>query len=482
MKSTDNHRHTLYALTFTEFWDRFCYYGIQALLVLYLTKNFLFSDNQAYSLYGTFTALTFASTILGGMLADRLIGSKKAIMIGTVLIIGANILLLFPGKIFMYLGLAVLISGIGLLKPNNASLVGSLHENNEAKREGAFSIFYIGMNAGALLGPLFYGYIAHDYGWHYGFAMSAIGMLLALITIYLVNITPTKQQLGNVSKYVWLRLTTGQAVYLGIAAIIGLFFLLILHAEFFGKLLGFIALITIIGLAIVATKSEPIDRNRIIGLSLLAFFCIFFFACSLQTATTLTLFIERNVNRDILGIHLPTMIFLSLQPLCIILTAPFMAKAWNLLEGTGYYPSAAVKITLGLILAALGFAIFSLAATPANLHHHLALIWLVLGNLILGLGELCVFPAALSAISQLAPINLRSTMMGVLFLSLAFSGYLAGAIAKLVSVENLEAQNHALQVNYAQAFIEIALVTFSISLIMLCINPIIKRLLYQPQP
>ena len=467
MAHSNTHHRGLYVLTFAEFWDRFSFYGLQAVLVLYATQALLFTDNKAYALYGVFTALTFATTVLGGILADRLLGMRQTIIMGAGLVIVGNSLLFLAGQHFLYLGLSLLICGIGLFKPNSASYVGALYKDTEAKSERAFSIFYAGMNAGALLGPLIYGYIAHCCGWLYGFGLSALGMLIPLAIFLCAKIKEVTDQQYS------MRLSARMALYAGLFITIALFMLLLQHPSFFGRLLIFIGLATIIGLSIAAFNSTKLDRKRILGLSVLVFFCIFFFAASLQTATTLTLFIERDVSRTILGFTIPTAMFLSIEPFFIILTAPLIGLFWTFLERKNCDPSYADKIASGLILAAASLAIFALAALYHDKANHLSLAYIVLGNLLLGLGELCVLPVALSAIAQLAPAYMRSTMMGILFLALAFSSYLAGVIASLVSND---ANSYAV-VNYAQAFIEIAVVTSLVGLIMLLINIKLRVLL-----
>lgn len=467
---TDNTAHPrgLYVLTLAEFWDRFSFYGLQAILVLYTTQALRFTDDQAYALYGTFTALTFATTVLGGILADRLLGMRQTIIMGASLVILANGLLFLIGQNFLYLGLSLLICGIGLFKPNSACYVGALYKNTEAKSERAFSIFYAGMNAGALLGPLVYGYIAHRYGWLYGFGLSALGMLSSLAIFLQTKITLIE------GTQPYARLAVKTAIYITLFIVIALFTLLLQHTIFFGKLLLFIGLITTIGLSIAAFNSNELDRKRILGLSALVFFCIFFFAASLQTATTLTLFIERDVSRTIFDFNIPTAMFLSIEPFFIILSAPLVGFFWTFLERKHCDPSYAAKVAIGLMLAAASFAIFALAAMHNSKSDHVSLIYLLVGNLLLGIGELCILPVVLSAISQLAPIRMRSTMMSIFFLSLAFSGYLAGAIATLVS----NAANSPVTVNYTQAFVEIAAITLLISLIMFVVNIKLRRWLH----
>jgi POT family proton-dependent oligopeptide transporter len=462
----------LYVLTFAEFWDRFSFYGLQAVLVLYATQAMLFTDNQAYALYGVFTALTFATTVLGGILADRFFGMRQTIIMGASLVIVGNSLLFLAGQHFLYLGLSLLICGIGLFKPNSASYVGALYKDTEAKSERAFSIFYAGMNAGALLGPLTYGYITNRYGWLYGFGLSAIGMLSSLIIFLCTKIRAAEDKLS------FVRLHVRTIIYITLLFVITLFTLLLQNPGFLGRLLIFIGLATVIGLSIAAFKSNEDDRKKILSLGILIFFCIFFFAASLQTATTLTLFIEREVSRTILGFNIPTAMFLSIEPFFIILTAPLIGLFWIFLERKNCDPSYATKVASGLILAAASFAVFSLASLYNDKADQLSLIYIILGNFLLGIGELCVLPVALSAIAQFAPTHMRSTMMGILFLALAFSGYLAGVMASLVSND---ANSHAV-VNYAQAFIEIAAITFLAGLIMFVVNIKLRVLLRKSAP
>lgn len=462
----------LYVLSFAELWDRFSYYGIQAMLVLYVTKIFLFSDDKAYGLYGAFTALAFATTVIGGILADRLLGFRYSVVVGALLIIIANIFLIFNSQQMMYFGLSLMICGIGLFKPNNASFVGTLYDPKDTRREAGFSIFYIGMNAGALLGPLVYGYIAVHYGWHLGFAIGAAGMIIALFLFFLRG-----KYFNHVKNDINIKKYSLQLFYCLLLVTVGLFDVLMQHTYLFGNLLVIIGILTISGLLLLAARLEKLERYRLSGLCLLSFFCIFFFACSLQTATSLTFFIERNIDRHIFGIQIPTMMFLSLEPFFIILSAPFLGYFWTWLGRIDCNPVASTKVALGLFLGALSFLIFSIAATVTP-HQHLPLLWIVVGNLILGLGELCIVPAVISAITEFAPRNLCGTMMGILFLALAFSGYLSGVIAKIISDKNVMQHNQTDLVNYAHAFMQVCYVTFAISILLFCINPWLKRLLY----
>lgn len=471
----------LYLISLTEFWDRFGFYGLQALLVLYVTKVLLFSDSAAYSLYGTFTALTFATGIVGGLLADRFLGARHAILLGGVLMVVGNFLLFFPGLTGMYFGLSVLIIGIGLFKPNNANYVGALYEKTDVRREGGFSLFYMAMNAGALLGPVLYGVISSHYGWHLSFLISAIGTAIAL-AIFIIKHHPEtsveKASNFRVHRALWLGITSLHVVYAGVFIAIFLLVYLLQHSDIFGSLLILVGIITLIGIAVIAIKNDSVTRNHIIGITILSFFCLFFFAGSLQTATTLTLFIERNINRTFFEMKIPTMMFLSLEPFFIIIIAPFVARVWTRLARAGHDLFPSTKILIGLSLAVISFSIFALSASLSQIEQgRWPLLLVVLGNATLGLGELCILPVVFSTLTRVIPIHLRGTMMGVAFLAFAYSGYLAGAFAKIISAHSVVSIHQHTVVNYSKAFIQVSISMLVITLVMLCINPWLKRLL-----
>jgi len=368
------------------------------------------------------------------------------------------------------LGLSSMVTGIGLFKPNNANLIGVLYHQDDPRREAGFSILYIAMNIGALLAPLIYGYTVEHHGWHYGFAISAIGMLCALcFFLYkeknngLASHNPTPK---------------AQSVFyvLLIGAIL-LFAFLMQYTHIFGHLLTGIGLITLAGLLLYSFKLTMPERKRLLSLTILCFFCIFFFACSLQTFTSLTLFIERDVNRQLFGVELSTMAFLALEPLFIVLAGPVLAWVWTRLGERKKDPSPGAKISIGLLLAGLSFAVFSFAANSTE-HAYMAIVYIILGNLLLAIGELCVSPVVIAAITHLAPVQMRGTMMGVFFLAIAYSGYLAGAIANLMHAEQQVGQaGVAVMTTYSDSLIEVCYITIAIAVVLFAINPLLKRMM-----
>lgn len=472
------HPQGLWWLMFAEFWDRFCFYGIQAMLVLFLTKQLGMSDVLAYAIYGSFTALTFGVTILGGIAADRLLGFRKAIVAGALLMIVGNLLLLTLSIHTLFIGLALIIAGTGLFKPNNASLVGALYHDLDSRRDSGFSLFYIAMNAGGILGPVSYGLLSIWFGWSACFGATALGMGIALFIIFIKKRKLLEHQSNrkiNLHKSIWLGIKIEVYLFILLGLLIAAFIILLRRSDLFNHVIDMVGIITFISILWLAFRSESTERKHILGLLTLSVIAIAFFACSLQTATTLTLFIEREVNRQILGINVPTMAFLSLEPLFIIILAPFVAKLWDYLNQKSWNPSSPMKMSFGIFAAALSFICFALASGCRQENTCHALLWVIVGNIPLGLGELLIFPAALSAIATYAPLRLRGTMMGVYFLSLAFGGFFAGLIASFISMSHPTTYTSNQLFDYTQAFIEIAKVTAVIGLIVFILSFWIQR-------
>ena len=474
------HPQGLWWLTLTEFWDRFSFYGIQALLVLYLTKRLGLGDGQAYIIYGGFTALTFAGTIFGGVVADKFIGFYKALVTGIVLMVLGNLFLLTLSAHTLYLGLAFITAGISLFKPNNASLIGALYHDNDARRDSGFSLFYMGMNAGAILGPLSYGFLSLHLGWSAGFTLTTIGMSGALICVLLkrrhLKELHTNHKV-SLHKRAWVGIQLEIYLLLALAGIVAVCVLLLQNGKVFSNILDMVGITTLFVLAWIAWKSNEIDRKHIIGLVALSLLAITFFACSLQTATTLMLFIDRDIDRQVFGVTIPTMAFLSLEPFFIILLAPIVAKIWDFLKQKRHDISPPRKMSYGIFFAAISFVFFAIASLCHQAQDCRALVWVVIGNIPLGLGELLIFPVALSAIANFAPLRLRGTMMGVFFLALAFGGFFAGIIANLISSENHIAIAHSYTIDYTHAFLNIAMVTAGIGVFVWGLSFWLKRFL-----
>ncbi len=387
----------LYLLSATEMWERFSYYGMRALLVLYLTKSLVdgglgFTESNASLLYGVFTGLVYFTPLIGGWLADNYIGQRRSITIGAITMILGQLCLFYESNLtFLYLGLFLLVIGNGFFKPNISVIVGKLYSPEDIRRDSAYTIFYMGINIGAFFSPLVAGYFALQYGFRYGFLVAAMGLLIGLI-LY--------QVLGK---------------------------------HFLGEL----------GLkpdAVVSKeKEEPQEltkeeKDRVRVILIFVLFSIFFFAGFEQAGSSMTLYTNKYIDRMVGGFEIPTAWFQSVNPLFIVIFAPILLMLWTRLSLSGKNPSIPVKMSLGMILLGIGFFVLYGAvlqrggdvedeAIKANL------LFMVMAYFFHTLGELCLSPIGLSMVSKLAPVKLASLMMGFWLLSSFFANIIGGFLA-----------------------------------------------------
>jgi POT family proton-dependent oligopeptide transporter len=467
-----NQPHGLYTLCFAELVERLSYCGIQSLLVLYLLKALAIPEMQSYSVYGAFVGLTFITSIGAGIIADRVLGLRRAVSLGGVSILLGNMALALPLKHLVYPGLSLIVIGTGFFKPNCAGLVGSLYDNHDRRRDTGYTVYYMWTNIGGLLGPIIYGIIAEQYSWQYSFIISAIGMLVGII-IYQLN----KQQFDTHAELARLNRLSVWLVYLFLPLYALLLWFLLLHPKLVGYLLNTVAVITALAFLAYCIFSQSQERLKVILIVGLILICLGYFALVFQTSTSLTLFIEHYVDRTVLDWKIPAETFVSLEPLFVALGAPIATYFWLRYDKLQYSYLTLVKVSSGLLLGGLGFLTFAATAKYVGLisgeQHAIPL--LMIGNLLIGFGELCIAPAILSFIAHLAPIKFRGTIMGTYYLALAFSGYVAGLIAKTTSAHlTTESLIQATQA-YTNTYLTLASYALSLSLIVFFVARFTKK-------
>lgn len=429
---TTKHPKGLYLLFFTEMWERFSYYGMRGLLILYLTKSYLegglaIDPGKAGMIYGLFAGFVYFTPIIGGWLADNFLGQRKSIMIGGVLMMFGQFSLaaqnVFGGEgdlSFFYLGLFLLIIGNGFFKPNISTIVGALYSPTDKRRDSAFTIFYMGINLGAFLAPLVCGYFAESlfseqvmgpagemvkkYAFQYGFLVAGIGMLLGQVLF----MTTAQKYLGELGKFKKLSKED--------------------KAEAKAN-------------SVPLTKEE---KDRITVIFILTLFVIFFWAGFEQAGGALSLYTDSYINRNVLGFEIPTSWFQSVNPLFIVGLAPLFTILWTRLGNNGKEPSVPVKMGYGMILLGIGFllmvgAVLERGGDNPDAAIKANILWLVGAYLIHTMGELCLSPIGLSMITRLAPVKLASVLMGVWMLSSFIANILSGFTIQYV--ESLGAFN-----------------------------------------
>ncbi|HYU08287.1 MAG TPA: peptide MFS transporter [Gemmatimonadales bacterium] len=387
------HPRGLSTLFFTEMWERFSYYGMRGFLILYMTKALGFTDQHAGLAYGNYVSSVWLTPIIGGFIADRWLGQYRSVLIGGSVIALGHFTLAFHGLPFLYIGLALIVLGTGLLKPNISTLVGSLYEPGDERRDAGFSIFYMGINLGAFLGPLIAGKLAEGVDWHLGFACAGVGMVFGLIQYVL-----GRQRLQPAID----RLAAQRQARAAADVLRG-------------------------------TKAPltPDDWRRIGAVVVLFVFASLFWGAYEQAGSTLNLFADRYVHLEFLGIKLYASWFVSIQAAFVILLSPLFAWLWVRLGPR--QPSSPAKFALALVFVGLAFVLLIPGGSLAQSGVKVSPLWLVGAYFIQELGELCLSPVGLSLVTKLAPVRFVSLVMGIFFLSNAAGNWLAGWSARFIS-------------------------------------------------
>lgn len=473
------HPKGLFVLFFAEMWERFSYYGMRALLIFYLTQHWLFSDSQAGVIYGAYTALVYITPVLGGYLADKYLGQRKAVTYGAVLLTFGHFLMGFEGSggqdpaalnIF-WLALAFIIVGSGFLKANISVIVGQLYPRTDVRRDGAYTIFYMGINLGAAIGSLLCGYLGQTYGWAYGFGAAGFGMLLGLI----VFTWGKPLLLGRGEPPVMLRKGLEWGLYaIGLGAVVACWWM-VQNQSVVGTLLG------IAGAALVAyvlftavVKLEAHDRDRIFAAMFLIIGSVLFWALFEQAGSSLNLYTDRHVDRTILGFDVPASMFQSINAIYIVLLAPLFAALWTGLGRRGLEPSAPAKFGLALMQLGAGFLVLVAGAATGNLT---PVLFIFLIYLLHTTGELCLSPVGLSAMNRLAPAHMASLIMGTWFFASATGNFVAGLIAAATGSEAASGEGAGKEVVLG-VYNQIGWIAIAVGVGVLVISPLIKKLMH----
>jgi proton-dependent oligopeptide transporter, POT family len=483
--ASDRHPRALAYLLFTETWERFSFYGMKALLVFYLTRAFLFSDKAAYAIYGSYTALVYATPVLGGLLADRLLGFRKAVLLGGVLMALGHFAMAVQNLQVFYAALALLICGNGFFKPNISSLVGRLYGTDDPRRDSAFTIFYMGINLGAFLAPIACGYLGERLGWHWGFGLAGIGMLLGLLVFLraqplLVGLAEPPSRPGG--RRAFLGLSLEAWVYLGTLLAVVVAWQLVQHGALVGSLLIGLGVAVFLALCVYLLRlPERIARERLSVALLLTLVSVVFWAFFEQTGTSMSLFTDRNVDRSLFGVELPASQFQSVDGLFILLMAPAFSLLWLYLARRRLEPSTPLKFALGIIQLGLGFAALYIGAETSRRTGVVPMFWLILCYFLHATGELCLSPIGLSMITKLSPKGMTGVLMGTWFLVYAFAQYVAALIAQLTGVREGGAAAATLPkatdtvMVYGTVFGTIGWVALGVGAILALFSPLIAR-------
>ena len=443
------HPKGLYLLFFTEMWERFSYYGMRAIFTLFMIKALLFDKALASEIYGSYTGLVYLTPLIGGYVADRYWGNRRAILAGGILMaIGhfcmflsaANYSDIAFAQPMLFLGLGFLIFGNGFFKPNISTMVGQLYPEGDQRIDAAFTIFYMGINLGAFLAPLVCGALGDtgnpaDFKW--GFLAAGIGMIISILSFELLKnkliVTPAGEGIGLVPEK-----KSPQDNKIAAPAMPFIAAAVVLFAAFYAFMeLGIIGSaifsVTIIGpVAIIADKTlTAIEKQRIGVIYILAFFVIFFWAAFEQAGASLTFFAEEQTDRNLFGTEIPTSFFQSINAVLIIVLAPLFALIWTFLGQRNWEPSSPAKQALGLLFLSIGYCVIAFGVKGIDPATKVSMMWLFSLYLLHTIGELCLSPIGLAMVVKLSPATFASLLIGVWFSSMAAASKFAGMLSAL---------------------------------------------------
>ena len=472
------HPRGLYVLFYAEMWERFSYYGMRALLILYLTKFWLFGDGKSNLIYGAYTSLVYITPVLGGYLADRWLGQRKAVVFGGLLLALGHLFMAYEGmqgatdplvkqadpaiNVF-WLALSLICVGSGFLKANISVIVGQLYAMRDIRRDAAYTIFYMGVNVGAALGTILVGYLGETIGWSWGFGLAGIGMVLGLI-IFMIG-KPALRGQGEpprplADRREWVLYGTG-------AAAVGVIWLLVQYQDVIQTLL-IISGIALLGYVLYeAFKLDKEPRERIFAILFLIALNPIFWGLFEQAGGSLSLYTDRYVDRA----GVPTSLFQSINPIYIVLLGPIFAALWQWLGKRGLEPSAPAKFGLALAQVGLSFLVFVWGARAVGIEAMTPVIFVFLIYFFATTGELCLSPVGLSAMTRLAPLHLGSFIMGAWFYMTAVGNFVAGKIGEATGGESGE-MSKELALNI---YTRIGWITIGVAVVVMVLSRWVKR-------
>ena len=429
----------LFLLFGVEMWERFSYYGMRAFLVLFLVSTaggFGWSKQEAANLYGWYTGLVYLTPLFGGYLADRFLGTHRALIIGSIVIAAGHFCLALPSQPTFFVGLGLIILGTGFFKSNISTMVGQLYQPGDRRRDAGFTIFYMGINTGAAFGPIICGYLAQSprFGWHWGFGAAGVGMVAGLVTYLIFK----KRYLPDIGAKPARRVATRDG-----------------HAH------------------------QPLtgdDWRGIAAIAILAFFDIFFWVAFEQAGSSMNFFAEERTARSFLGINFLAPYFQSVNAVAIVLLAPLFAWMWVRLAARRREPSTPIKFVAGLVLISLSFVIMVVAARLSDSGVRVSPLWLIATYVLQTCAELCLSPVGLSMVTKLAPVRFASLMMGAWFLATFVANRSAGILAGQVERVERGEVFHILG-GQADFFLLFVVVTLVAGTALFALSGTVKRLM-----
>lgn len=498
------HPKGLFVLAATEMWERFSYYGMRALLIFYLTQHFLFEDEKATIIFGAYASTIYLLPVLGGALADRFLGSRKAVIFGALLLVAGHLGMALEGPAatfagsevlrsdthvqILFLSLALIAVGVGFLKGNISTMVGALYDLSDSRRDSGFTIFYVGINVGAAVAALACGYLGQTWGWRWGFGLAGVGMIFGLAVFllgqrYLADAAepPDPDRLrerpfAGITLEIWL--------YIAGLAVVAIVWMLLQHPLIVGRLLGTVS--AFLGGFFVwygTQKCSPDERMRLLALLVLIVFTVVFWALAAQSGSSLGLLISRVVDRELLGSTIPPSMFQSLPAILVIVMGTAFVALWQWLARRGLEPNTPVKFAIGIGFMGGSFITLAAVLSTGAGDAKIAMGWIVLLYVMQTVGELCISPVGLSVVTKMAPSRIAGLMMGAWFLADSAAEFVGGLIARMTSVKTVPGENIDVEIAkhaYAGVYFDIGVIAMIGAALLLFLSPWLRGWMHDP--
>lgn len=470
----------LWSLFFSEMWERFCFYGMRGMLTFFMVHQLMMDESTANLQYGATQAFVYAFTFIGGLFADKILGFRKSLFWGGLLMITGSCILAIDPKEFFFPGLSFTIIGTGFFKPNISTMVGTLYKTNDTRRDAGFSLFYSGINIGALLGGYACITIGKDYSWNLAFGLAAIVMTISLLTFVF-----TQKNLGPIGLSPFAGLNDGKsrkwyeyAVYVGSLLVIPVIMKMVAKTEYTDYFMYTIGPCTLIYLFYEMFKFSAEERKKLLAALVFILFSILFWAFFEQSGGSLSLFAANNLDNQLLGIKLdPNGVNNAANSLFVIIFSPLLGLLWIAMSNKKSEPNTVVKFGLGFLFLAAAFYTFYSTRFFADEQGITSLDLFTFAYLIITFGELCLSPIGLSIMTKLSPKPLQGVMMGMWFLASAYGQYVAGilgagmakTVGSVTAAEKL--------ITYTDGYKQLSIYALICGLVLILISPLVRRLM-----
>jgi len=472
----------LWYLFFSEMWERFCFYGMRGMLTYFMVQQLMMKDEEANLQYGATQAFVYAFTFIGGLFADKILGFRKSLFWGGLLMITGSCILAFNPHQFFFLGISFTIIGTGFFKPNISTMVGALYKKGDSRTDAGFSLFYSGINIGALLGGYACIFIGKNYSWNLAFGLAAIVMTISLITFVFtqrslgpIGLSPFEKDENAKSKQ-WYE----YAVYAGSLLVIPLIMIMVSKTEYTDWFMYLIGPCTLVYLFYEMTKYNWAERKKLLAALVFIVFSVLFWAFFEQSGGSLSLFAAGNLSDTVVGISAdPNGVNNAANSLFVILFAPILGLIWIAMNRKRIEPNTVVKFGLGFLFLAAAFYVFFSTRFFANAEGITSLDVFTLAYFVITLGELCLSPIGLSIMTKLSPKPLQGVMMGMWFLASAYGQYVAGILGAGMSTTNENATLTEKLIAYTDGYKQLAIYALIAGVVLLIISPFVRKLMQE---